>query len=273
MGRPKGSKNKESKCWMSKDGISSMVFASNQQKYLDDGWHFGHDTDNQKKLKKRWYNNGVEQHTFSKAAQIPDGWVPGMLPQPEGKYSKFQFKWYTNGVEQKRLSLLKGDVIPEGWWEGQSYEMAEKSRNAPKGHRRTLEQIENHKIGCKKAWVNKINNGTANTSKPEEEMYLQLCEQYGEDNVKRNYNEDERYPWHCDFYIISEDLFIELNKFPTHYTEPFNKNNPEHIKLLEHCKTNPNNWVEQGMVNIWAGTDVLKYETAIKNKLNYQVIY
>ena len=118
-----------------------------------------------------------------------------------------------------------------------------------------------------------VEHNSFNTSKPEEELYKQLCNKYGVRNVKRNYNEDPRYPWHCDFYVVSEDLFIELNKFPTHYTEPFDENNPDHIKLLEHCKTSPNNWIESEMVNIWAGTDVIKYNTAIKNNLNYRIIY
>ena len=37
-----------------------------------------------------------------------------MLKREKGSYAKFEYKWYTNGVEQKRLSILKGDTIPEG---------------------------------------------------------------------------------------------------------------------------------------------------------------
>ena len=31
---------------------------------------------------------------------------------------------------------------------------------------------------------------------------------------------DGRYPYYCDFYIPSEDLFIELNAHPSHGSKP-----------------------------------------------------
>jgi len=125
----------------------------------------------------------------------------------------------------------------------------------------------------------KRKNGTFTTSRPEEGLYSELCNEYGEDNVIREYT-DERYKnpytgylFNCDFYIKSKDLFIELNKFPTHYIEPFDNSNIEHIKLLEHCKNEPSSWVEEQMVDIWAGTDVLKKSVAEQNKLNWIAIY
>lgn len=271
MGNSTGS-NKNRK-WMSKDGISKMILPDDVDAYLNNGWHFGHDTDNQKEEHKKFYTNGEITYCIKEGEQIPDGFVPGMANKRPGGFSKYQYKWYTNGVDQKRISLLKGDEIPEGYYPGQADWMKEKSRNAAKGKKRTEEQIKNLKEGAKKAWALKLERGTFNTSEPEEKLYKELCEKYGVDGVKRQYNEDPRYPWHCDFYIPSEDLFIEVNKFPTHYKEPFDKNNEEHIKLLEHCKTNPSNWVERQLVYCWAGIDVKKRETAIKNKLNFLEIY
>ena len=49
-----------------------------------------------------------------------------------------------------------------------------------------------------------------NTSRPEEELYQDLLKTYLKEDIVRQYS-DERYPWKCDFYIKSEDLFIELN--------------------------------------------------------------
>lgn len=274
MGRiRKRRKDKEKKRWMSKDGKSSMVFESKIQSYLDDGWHFGHDTDKQKEMHKKYYNNGVINIYVCEGDPIPEGFVPGMWQRRPGGFSMFEYKWYTNGKESKRLSLLKGDIIPDGWWEGQSDEQAEKSRNAPKGKKRTPEQIEHHREGAKKQWISKKLNGTANISGSEERLYKNLCTRYGEDDVERNYDSDPRYPWHCDFYIKSKDLFIEVNDFPTHYIEPFDKNNLDHINLLEHCKNEPKNWVEERMVNVWGYSDILKRETAYNNNLNYLMIY
>lgn len=259
--------------WISKDGVSKMIMPLDLQQYIDNGWHKGHDTDNQKSKNKKWYTNGKEHKIFSKDDVIPDGWWPGMLKREPGRYAKFKYKWYTNGDEQRRFSELNGDIIPEGWHPGQSNKAADKSRKAALGKKRNKQQIENHIKGCKKAWETKIKNGTANKSKSEDNLYDELCSKYGIDNVKRNYNEDPRYPYHCDFYIVSEDLFIELNRFPTHYIEPFDENNNDHLNLLEHCKNNPSNWVEKKLVGVWAGSDVEKRKLAEKNNLNYITIY
>ena len=119
----------------------------------------------------------------------------------------------------------------------------------------------------------KRQNKTFNTSQPEEECYHYLCKKYGNANVIRQYKDPIRYPFNCDFYIKSKDLFIELNLFPTHGKEPFDVENENHINLLEQCKTNPKNWMETQMPLIWAGTDVLKARCAEQNKLNYIRVY
>lgn len=113
-----------------------FIFSEELENYLQQGWVKGNCLDHQKQEKKRWYNNGVENVLVKEGESIPEGFVPGMYNRREGGFAKFQYKWYTNGIEQKRLSLLKGDIIPEGWWEGQSSIMAEKSRNAPKGKKK-----------------------------------------------------------------------------------------------------------------------------------------
>lgn len=56
----------------------------------------------EKKIGKRWYNNGVEQGQFY---ERPDGWNDGML-----KSGKSNLHWFTNGIEEKRA-----DVCPEGF--------------------------------------------------------------------------------------------------------------------------------------------------------------
>lgn len=115
-------------------------------------------------------------------------------------------------------------------------------------------------------------NKTFNTSKPEEDYYEYLCSVYGEADVYRQYK-DSRYPYNCDFYIKSEDLFIELNLFPSHYVEPFDSANPEHVALLRKCKEYPDNWMDTKMAAVWGETDIEKYECARKNNLKYLRIY
>ena len=136
-----------------------------------------------------------------------------------------------------------------------------------------LNEIRNNKDIQTKIQATKHRNNTFNASKPEDDCYDYLCSRYGKNNVIRQYKDLIRYPFNCDFYIKTEDLFIELNLFPTHGKEPFDSANSDHLEYLEHCRSNPNNWVEAQLPLIWAGTDVLKYKMAQQNNLKYLRIY
>lgn len=73
-------------------------------------------------------------------------------------------------------------------------------------------------------------------SKSEESYYNKLVKLFGEDDIIREYRE-ERYPFNCDFYIKSKDLFIEFQGHQSHGIEPYDENNIEHLKLINesHC--------------------------------------
>ena len=80
----------------------------------------------------------------------------------------------------------------------------------------------------------------------------------------------EKYPFNCDFYIPSKDLYIELNFHWTHGYHPFNKNNQEDLRTLE-------KWKERSLVSkfyknaieTWTIRNVRKREIAKANNLNY----
>ena len=55
-------------------------------------------------------------------------------------------------------------------------------------------------------------NNSFNKSKEEEKYYSYLLHLYSSEDIVRQYYDKDRYPFHCDFYIKSEDLFIEVNK-------------------------------------------------------------
>ena len=95
-----------------------------------------------------------------------------------------------------------------------------------------------YKMITQKVYDTRRRNGTLSNfeTKPEKEMYKDLCDKYGEDDVIKQYYDKDRYPFKCDFYIISEDKFIELNKFFTHGPHPFDKENSEDIALLNKLK-------------------------------------
>lgn len=111
-------------------------------------------------------------------------------------------------------------------------------------------------------------------SKPEEELYLRLISQYGKEDIERQYYDKERYPYHCDFYIKSEDLFIELNAHWTHGPAPFDKDNEDHVKLLNLWKHKiKDSKFYENAIYVWTDLDVRKLNTLRANKLNFKLIY
>lgn len=115
-------------------------------------------------------------------------------------------------------------------------------------------------------------NNSFNKSQFEEDYYQLLLQKYSEDDIVRQYNSDSRYPFNCDFYIKSEDKFIELNIHPSHGDHPFNPDDEMDQKLLEQLRSDNTDWSNM-IIDVWSNRDYIKRQTAIKNNLNYQVIY
>lgn len=53
-------------------------------------------------------------------------------------------------------------------------------------------------------------NNSYGKSKPEELFYINLLDIFSEEDIDRQHK-DTKYPFHCDFYIKSLDMYIELN--------------------------------------------------------------
>lgn len=124
-----------------------------------------------------------------------------------------------------------------------------------------------------KEYQTKKRNNSFNISNPENQIYKDLCNQYGEDNVIRQYM-DERYPFTCDFYIPSEDLFIEYNGNWTHGGKPYDEKSLEDISKLEMWQDKSiEHPYYKNAIYTWTKLDVKKQQIAKYNKLNYIVIY
>ena len=130
-----------------------------------------------------------------------------------------------------------------------------------------------------KEWVNNTQqkiylkhkqNNSFNTSKPEDRCYELLKSKFND--VIRNYSTDSRYPFNCDFYIPSKDLFIECHFHWTHGGTPFNKDNQKHLKQLEKWRSK-NTQFYKNAEKVWTERDPLKLKTFIDNKLNYKIFY
>ena len=118
--------------------------------------------------------------------------------------------------------------------------------------------------------VNKINetknkNNTFNTSNTEEISYELLKLQFPD--VIRQYRSDV-YPFNCDFFIPSLDLYIECNYHWSHGKHPFNKHNKNDIERLDIMHKKHSKYYDIS-INVWTIKDPLKRQTAKENKLNW----
>ena len=101
-------------------------------------------------------------------------------------------------------------------------------------------------------------------------LYM-LVERFGADDVYYQYGihpSDDRYPYNCDFYIKSQDLFIELNGHYSHGGHWFDiENHDDQLRvkhLLESGKAK-----NQKAVHIWTELDLMKRESARTANLRY----
>ncbi len=144
--------------------------------------------------------------------------------------------------------------------------------NNRKKHKQTLKQRygdENY-VNIQKIIESKRKNNSFNVSNPEKECYKLLCSVFGEENVKKQYDKDQRYPFLCDFYIKSKDLFIEYNGHWTHGKHPFDMNNMnDNDKLKKWEEKSQNSNFYKKAVEVWTIRDIKKRNTAKQNNLNY----
>ena len=84
----------------------------------------------------------------------------------------------------------------------------------------------------------------------------------------------ERYPFHCDFYLVDYDLFIEIQAIWTHGRKPFNPDDPECQKTLKEWQDKAK--TSQFYINaieVWTDKDVKKREAAKASNINYLEIF
>ena len=125
-----------------------------------------------------------------------------------------------------------------------------------------------------KEFETKRKNNSFNTSKPELEMLEQLKQENPGKTIIHPYKDKKRYPFYCDFYIVEDDLFIELHKHWTHGGRPYNPDD-------DWCKKQLADWTKKAeqseyykvAIVTWTDRDVRKLQCAKKNNLNYKVIY
>lgn len=119
-------------------------------------------------------------------------------------------------------------------------------------------------------------NHSFTSTKAEDRMYEELIKLYDKDDIKRQYKDLERYPFMCDFYIKSKDLFIECNFYYTHGEHKFDINSIEDQIKLNEIKEKIKETNKQTYKNIlktWTIRDIKKFNKAKENNLNYLIFY
>ena len=117
----------------------------------------------------------------------------------------------------------------------------------------------------------KRKRGTFNTSRKEEIAYALLCKKFSSDDIVRQYHSNE-YPFNCDFYIKSKDLYIECNFSWTHGGHWFDETDENDLQTFQKWK-NKNTKFYDNAIQTWTVRDVKKRKTAEKNHLNYIVVW
>lgn len=253
-----------------------------------------------------WVNNGIESKFISPDTSIPEGYVLGRInagfDTEEAKQNRKSKKYHYYNDGHKDYLISEYDDVPDNLIKGRCKMSDEQKIKLSKSHT-GIKHTEETKLKISKHSNNnrqkaydtiiktygsldnfysyihqkgndtKVINHTFNVSKPETQLYRYLCEIYGKQDVLRHYK-CEKYPFYCDFYIKSKDLFIELNKHWTHGSKPYNKEDSDCEQQLliwkEKAKTSQ---YYVNAINTWTVRDVNKLHTAQENNLNYIVIY
>lgn len=117
----------------------------------------------------------------------------------------------------------------------------------------------------------KKDNGTYSTSKVEELLYKKLCKFFGSENIQRQYKSDI-YPFSADFYIIPNDLYIEIQGSWTHGPHPFDETNKDDI-ILKDKWLNKKSEYYKSAIDVWLDRDPKKRQIAKEQNINFIEIF
>lgn len=94
-------------------------------------------------------------------------------------------------------------------------------------------------------------------------LYLSLCYP----DTIRQYRDNDKYPYNCDFYIPSLDLFVEFQGYYTHGFHPFNPHDINDQNRLNELRKRYDD--KDQIIDVWINKDPEKRECAKKNNLNW----
>ena len=166
-----------------------------------------------------------------------------------------------NNIEKQRQTCLERFGV-DSYSKTQEYKEKYKETSL---ERFGVENYTKTKEYKEKEYQTKKKNHTFNSSKIEKQIEQYLIENNIE--YKTQYKSIE-YPFNCDFYIPTVNLYIELNIHWTHGDHPYNPNDIDDQKQLEYWKSKNTKFYDNA-ITTWTIRDVEKRKIAKNNKLNF----
>lgn len=178
----------------------------------------------------------------------------GIPVRQNGEAVKLQrSKWSTEKEQARSKKFI------QNWHDKSDEEKAEITAKRTKN-------INSHEAIIK-AKETKLKNNTVKKSIAEEEFYNKLILFFDQDDIIRQYIDLQKYPFNCDFYIKSKDLFIEYQGHQTHGTKPYDELDPDCWDEIEEME-------KRGYSSTtYTVRDPKKIKTAIDNNLKLLLIY
>lgn len=142
-----------------------------------------------------------------------------------------------------------------------------------KAQQSKLERIEAVMREYKKSGV--INDAIFKQSPYELIVFYELIERFGKEDVWYQYGlhpYDARYPYSCDFYIKSLDLFIEINAHYSHGKHWYDAKDHQDVARRAHLSASTSR-KSQKSLETWCKTDIEKREKAKTSGIRYLVFW
>ena len=182
---------------------------------------------------------------------------------PECK-DKLKKKYGGIGFASKILRQKVEDICKEKYGDphyrnrGKAKETVKRTYNSSRG-----KEITDHIYQVKKK------NHTLNSSKLEVDIENWLKENC---IVYECHRKNKKYPFECDFYFPSNDLYLEIQGHWTHGKHPFNPENEEDQSIVESWKIKNTKYYNNA-IDVWTVRDVNKREYAKRNNLNFHELF
>lgn len=167
---------------------------------------------------------------------------------------------YTQEYHDKQSKIIKEAVKKAKEADPEKFEIrnTQRSLSCKKTWQGNKALIEQQKLSAKKNRLARKNQLCR--TKAEQKLYETLIKIYSD--LQYDVKVNDKYPYYCDFYIPSLELFIELQAHPSHGRLPINK-----LSVDEYSKYSAK-WVD-----VFARRDVEKINKAKKNNINLIRIY